>query len=250
MSPRHLLGRRRRHFFRRWHRRIGLSSAIFVFLLATTGLLINHADQLGLATSYVNSPWILDRYGIPKPDSGDCYALQEQTLCAVDQQLFLGQHLIDTDFNRIFGAVQTTVGISVGLDQSLLLLSADGAIIDRFDQTLGLPRGPRALASIDNQLLLRGKQGWFLADAGILNWSPLSSNHSPHAILATPISAAQLATLASQVRGHQISWQQLLLDLHSGRFLGPLGSYFMDAMAFAFVLMILSGTIMWWRRRG
>ena len=51
-----------------WHRRLGLSALALVIILAITGIMLNHTEELELDESFVSSSWLLNWYGI-KPDS-------------------------------------------------------------------------------------------------------------------------------------------------------------------------------------
>ena len=50
------------------HRRMGITSALFVILLTVTGLLLQHSPILKLDTSYIQSPALVDWYGIEAPN--------------------------------------------------------------------------------------------------------------------------------------------------------------------------------------
>jgi len=54
--------KRRRHFARKWHRWLGLVSALPLLWLAVSGVLLNHAQPLGLNDRMVTSPWVLRHY--------------------------------------------------------------------------------------------------------------------------------------------------------------------------------------------
>jgi hypothetical protein len=49
-----------------------------------------------------------------------------------------------------------------------------------------------------------------------------------------------------------LSWERLLLDLHSGRLFGQAGVWIVDAVGVLLITLASSGTLMWWfhRRRG
>lgn len=51
----------------RWHRRIGIISALFVLLLSVTGIILNHTVSLGLHQSHVKAAWVHELYGLPAP---------------------------------------------------------------------------------------------------------------------------------------------------------------------------------------
>ena len=50
-------------------------------------------------------------------------------------------------------------------------------------------------------------------------------------------------------RGSGVPLHRIVADLHSGRFMGPVGPYVMDAAALTLILLAGSGFILWRRRR-
>jgi hypothetical protein len=46
------------------HRSLGALIAIFVIILAATGILLNHSSQLKLDEEYLTWPWLLEHYGV------------------------------------------------------------------------------------------------------------------------------------------------------------------------------------------
>lgn len=58
---------KKRRFLLRWHWRIGITSVIFLLLLATTGLALNHARHIGLDQIYIDTEWILSLYNMDLP---------------------------------------------------------------------------------------------------------------------------------------------------------------------------------------
>ena len=57
-----------------WHRYIGVTVALFAILLAVTGMLLNHTGELDLDSTYVDSPWLQDWYGIKGPAHVTAYS--------------------------------------------------------------------------------------------------------------------------------------------------------------------------------
>ena len=47
-----------------WHRYVGITSALFVIVLALTGLVLNFNDRLQLDQTHLNNSWLLDHYNI------------------------------------------------------------------------------------------------------------------------------------------------------------------------------------------
>ncbi len=57
----------KRGFLLRWHWRIGLISAIFLLIIALTGLALNHARLLGLHHIYIDTDWVMALYNMELP---------------------------------------------------------------------------------------------------------------------------------------------------------------------------------------
>ena len=93
-----------------------------------------------------------------------------------------------------------------------------------------------------------GHVGIFVTDLDMTAWRP----HVDGAV-AWPETgsapAAIRAAVADNYRGTGLPWERVVLDLHSGRLLGPAGPYLMDAAAVILILLSASGLYNWVRRR-
>lgn len=58
-----------RAFLLRWHWRIGLTAAIFLLIIAVTGLALNHARLLGLDKTYLDQEWVMKTYNMDVPEN-------------------------------------------------------------------------------------------------------------------------------------------------------------------------------------
>ena len=56
----------------RWHRRVGLASAVVVVLLVVTGILLNHTERLGWGHQPVGTQWLQSWYGV-EPEAMTSY---------------------------------------------------------------------------------------------------------------------------------------------------------------------------------
>ena len=77
---------------RKWHRRLGISAAVFILLLSFSGIALNHSDQLGLPHSNVDSRFVTTLYGLKDPDSIRAFAIADNFLIAADGQLWSLHH--------------------------------------------------------------------------------------------------------------------------------------------------------------
>ena len=57
----------KRAFLIRWHWRIGTIAAIFLLIIALTGLALNHAHLLGLNHIHIDANWVMKLYNMDLP---------------------------------------------------------------------------------------------------------------------------------------------------------------------------------------
>ena len=75
-----------------WHRYIGITVALFVLILSTTGILLNHTERFQLDSQHVQSDLILDWYGIHAPQKMISFATGAR------QVTLFGHHFQLNDF--------------------------------------------------------------------------------------------------------------------------------------------------------
>lgn len=241
----------------RWHRRAGLAAAVLVLLATVTGVLINHADALGLPHRRVSDPLILRWWGIRPPELRVAHAVAGRWLSQWDAQLHLdGEPLRTPPVRQLVGVVALDDGLWAVADRErLLLLTPEGALVDQ----LALPPGFAAArvgrlgpgsAGPSPAVVVEG------ADGRQLHTDAQGTALLPHAaspdtrVLWSSAGAlpAKLRARSEQASNHGgLSAERLLLDLHSGRWLGPWGVWLMDAAAV--LLLVLAATGAWsvWR---
>lgn len=236
-------------FFHRWHRRIGVSSALIVFLLAISGLFLNHTEQLKLDESYVNNEILLNWYNIRPPQVPSSFNLEENWITRIGDRLYFNDLELEQRSEVLWGVATQQEMIVLALEDKLLLLTMDGQQIEKLSGYNGVPAGITAIGMNEYaEMVIRAAHGDYLADLNALAWEDYEE-------LAADWSAAvkipeQLEQqLLNLYRGKGLSWERLLLDLHSGRLLGNAGVYIVDLAAILFIFLALSGSWMWLRRR-
>jgi hypothetical protein len=238
----------------RWHRRMGLLLACLLVLLATTGILINHSADFDLDQPVENS-LILAWYGIKVPDQiigmdttqgwfsqlGTGIYWQEKRVAQCDEATFTGALLLP---NQIILACR----------QLLFVVDYKGRIEERLDPLFGLPVPITGLAKNEtgeplvrvatdqNQSLVYGLN----LDAA--EWSSVASTELQNWPVLRAIPPDLERALLSGYDGAEISWERVLLDLHSGRLLGQMGNWFMDLVAIFILILAGSGIRLWWVR--
>lgn len=250
------MSHRRKHRFKIkslyvWHRYVGLTAALFVILLAVSGIALNHTEDFALDTRYVQNPWLLDWYGIRAPDSARSTTTPHGRLTLLGTKLYFNTRALDGEFQTFNGAVAQDELLIVAVDHGLLLLSKQGEYVERLPQGNGVPDEIEALGvDAQGQLVVTTKTGRYRADAQLLNWQPATAIDAT-VTWNTPrsISGAELAGLRADYLGRILPWERVLLDLHSGRLFGISGPWVMDAAAVLMLFLAGSGVAIWLKRK-
>lgn len=256
MSPRsNPKAHRRRHFS--WyllHRYIGLLVAVFILLLAVTGLMLNHTEALRLDARKIHSPVVLAWYGVraDAPETG--FQLAGNWISGGSGALFFNDRLLDIAIADVTGAVSTGELLVVSGREKLILLTPDGDLVDIMDAQSGLPTGEikRLGRTGDSRIVLETEAGKYMTGPELLNWRQ-SAEAKPQWAQPQALPDSLRTGILQSWRGDGISLERLVLDLHSGRlFGGDAGVMLMDFAAVIMILLVLSGVWLWiarWRKR-
>jgi len=230
-----------------WHRYIGLMIAPFILLMLITAFLLNHSEDLKLAAKHVSSKSILTWYGIKEAPVIKGFKVNGEWLYQAGSDLYFGKEKLKFEIRKLGAALLFKDIIFLIDDNSLLLVSLDGELIEKLDEVHGLPEGIVKIGIFEDlYIAVKGKKGIFKSDMNLLKWDPLSGGKilwaSPR-ILPEDIRKNVL----HNYRGRGPSYERFLLDLHSGRFMGKWGVFIMDTFAALFLLLSLFGICIWAR---
>jgi hypothetical protein len=232
-----------------WHRWIGMLSAAFVILLALTGLALNHTEEMALDSRYVQSSTLLDWYGIRAPKDITAFSAGGVTIAAVGNRVYVDAEQVANIEQSLIGAVFFSELIILAITDKLLLLTRDGELVEEMGAATGIPAGIRAIGTnSDRQLVISTANGFHSTDSELLAWQEITQ---PDARWSEPVTPDPLLVTALQTsyRGNGLPVERVMLDLHSGRILGPWGVYLMDGAAIVFLLLACSGIWLWGKRR-
>jgi len=234
-----------------WHRWLGVFAALPLLVVAATGLLLNHTEDLGLDERRVESPWLLDWYGISPPRRAFAYPLAaDRWLAWMDGRLFLDDRPLDDVSEPPVGAVQTPGLVVVAFPEALYLYTLAGEAVEIMRPAHGLPV-PIAALGVDEagRVILRREDGvLWSADDELLAWQPLEDARAPVRWSRPGALAGDLEErLLRAWRGEGLKLERVVLDLHSGRVFGPLGVWLMDASAILVLVLAPTGLVLWWR---
>lgn len=233
-----------------WHRRIGALAALFVVLLAVTGLALNHTEALRLDSRFVGAAWLLDWYGIEEPARVAAYKTQDNWVSLVGDRLYLDQTAVDGHFSDLQGAAMVDELLVVIADGDALVLTPDGQLVERLGRHNGVPAGIEAVGSSSGEaLVVKASHGLYAVDNTLSNWRSGEINGNDVSWAQQAVIPAALAdSLKRDFRENILPAERVMLDLHSGRIFGIHGPLLMDAAALVFLVLALTGFWMWLRR--
>lgn len=227
-----------------WHRYAGLVAALLAIVLSVTGLLLNHSNALRLDSRYVQADWLLTAYNIEVPEPL-AHRVGDHWVTALGDRLYVDSTAVARDRGEFLTAVPLDGMFVIVLEKQLLLFDERGWLLERFPA----PASIRAAGlTTDGRLGLRTANGTLIADAELLEWQHVDD--TPLRVLSSSDLPESLrAELATRYRGTAITWERVLLDVHSGRLLGKVGVYLADAAAILLLLLAITGIVVWWQRR-
>lgn len=226
----------------RLHRTTGIAAGVLLLYLIGTGLPLQLTTPLGLGSRYVDSPMVLDWYGIGAPESG----WQSSGVSYVGGLVFHGRRPVAEASGFQGAVVQDDLVVVAAGPKLLLFLSAEPDIVDTLTLAepvarIGRTAGHVVLDTAEGLLALNPATlalGQADADAVNVEWS-----HS------ATLTGAGLAPYRDAARARVLTMERLLQDLHSGRAFGATGEWLVNVASLALAALAISGYWIWWRSR-
>jgi hypothetical protein len=226
----------------KFHRYTGLGMALIIVMLAVTGIILNHTDDLKLDSHYVKSKAILDWYGIASSKPKIAFASRTHWVIQSGEQIYLGSQPIIKKPEPLVGLVSSDTFLLLGFTTGLILLSNEGEIIERIEK----PISRIAIDSLDT-VIIESKDRVLSSDDALLSW--LETEKIPEWSIPSNPPATLLERINKLSRNNILPYERVLLDIHSGRFFGPYGVLMVDIAGILFILLAVSGCWIWLRHR-
>ncbi len=239
----------RSHRSRHLHRWLGLGSLVFVVLLSVTGIALNHSSGLGMDESHIRWSWLLDWYGIEAPPVESSYAVADHRVTLLGERLYFDQEEIAAGVLGLTGAAAIPRFFVVATDDSVLLLTRSGALVERIAVSGELPGAVQAIGTARSELVLRSGDALFQADEELLGFDVCNDIPGDEVqwSKASPVPAAELSALNELYRGNGVTVERFIADLHSGRLFTGAGPIVMDAVGVILIALSFLGIMVWVR---
>lgn len=229
----------------RWHRRLGLLAALLALLLATTGIALNHASDWELDRRFIAWPWLYRLYGetvveLPAFRAGGHWLYRDAV-----GRVYVDAIELAPCRGELTGALAAEGLLYAACAEELLLATAGGALVESVSGATGLPVPVTGIGLAAGNPVLQAGGRWWRLDLDRLAFE----EPAPRGVVVEQNAPAALPEpLRSALPGREawLSWERLLLDLHSGRLAGRAGVWVVDAAGLMLCLLGISGVTMWW----
>lgn len=233
-----------RRISHRWHRRIGVFSAILVIILAVTGVMLSHADRFDLYETTISARWLPKRYA-PLPDAPiHSFITDLGYVVWLDHGLYLDEKPLDSPAPPPVGALFYNDMLVVAAADNLALFRTDGQTID----SLGPASLPGSIIKLgqttDGTITLETDTGTF-SSTDFFSWT--AGQPAVRWSHESPVPPHLNTALLNAYGARGVPLHRIIADLHSGRIFGSYGPLVMDAAAIALLLLSLTGLYQWLR---
>jgi len=230
---------------------MGVISALFVILLSISGFIIHHSLALDLDNRFIDSNVLLSWYGIEVPDISISFSSGGRTASLIADVIYFDTIRLVGSYNSLLGLMETDFGFVIATSDQLLLVTDDSQLIEVLGSAHEVPAVIDGIGFAETSSVYLKSRGVVIeADVEALSW-PISSLTESQIqwSTASSLDTSTAELIKSAYSGSLLSWDRLILDVHSGRVLGSFGVLLVDIMAVLFALMAISGVWIWSRRR-
>ena len=237
---------------RQWHQRLGIFAFVFMGWLGFSGILLNQSVSMGLDAIRVGSSTLMSLYGLHTTIPENGYFSAGHWLVTTTENTVLDDIALDRHIPSPLGFVDIKNKgdelLFVATNDKLTLLSPTGVLIEELSGYM-LPVGHiRGIGIVEQQdtsfLALQGEGTYISADG--LSWQEFDNTAA--------VNWSSLPQLDEKAKSDvepyahpTVALEQVLIDLHSGRLFGSIGSTLINFVGAAAVLLSISGIWMTWR---
>ncbi len=230
------------------HRSMGAIVALFVLMLATTGVLLNHTSDLKLDKQYLTWEWLLEHYGINNVEADAVYLLDTKVISQFGQQVFVDAKPIVQVQQPILGGVALESLMVLATNDALILLSPEGEFIERMSTAAGVPSDIQNIGWFHGEPVIQTRNGLWRSDFMLDQWEKVFLQGVGWSV-PQPMPDSVVKELANYFHGKGVSVERFVLDLHNGHILKQYGVWLLDLLAGLLIVLSLTGIWMWLRRR-
>jgi len=229
-------------------------------LLSSTGIMLNHPSTFGIDRSYPQSSWLLQPYKNSLIDKANGFLVNQYWVYQQFNQVFINQEAVGNpesigSCQRLIGVARSHDGLLIACETQWFLIDSGVQLLDSYMPSDFAIEGEYQLANLESGELLVGKSAGHSLSWMLLDLDSYLITDLPQDAISPTVNAYGWQVLPSELTmsNQNITWQRILLDLHSGRWfgywLGGAAVLVIDLVALILMLLSLSGFWIWWSKR-
>jgi hypothetical protein len=237
----------RTHPAMRLHRAVGIASTLIVLITVLTGLALNHGDALDLPHRHPHNLFIDKLYRQSAAGLPHGYATARGWVTQLGAQVYLDAQALAERDAPVVGALVHKDALLIAYRDGLVQYDAAGKVVEMYGALDGLTAPLTRLGSHADAVVVETASGPLRFDLDQGSTSAVPKQAMVEWASLAPLPKALTASLAEVYRGTGVSYERVLLDLHSGRLFGRVGELVVDAAALCLLSLALTGTYMFFK---
>ncbi len=217
-------------------------------VLALTGLLLGHVDDLAWMKGTVRWEALLDWYGVSPEGEVVHFDAGRHRGASLERGVYLDGRRVAKTESPLVGVVAFQRFVVFGARDRLIVINPDPMveddrerIVDQMD-TASLPGALERVGVSDaDQLAVESGGAVYAADADLLGWSRVAPGTRVVWSVPSPPTVELREEILHAYRGTGLPRTRMIADIHSGRILGDFGPALMDASAVILLLLVATG---------
>lgn len=228
----------------RWHRRVGVTLAIILVLVALTGVALNHGEKFRLREVRIDSEWVYRWYGMQPQGEPAAVRWQERWVVWLDGSVYLDGRPV-ARLADVQGAVGLGPLLIAAGPRELLLVASTGEVVERLGEAALPPGGISRVgrtSGAEPRLIVRTEPGLlYRFDADLVRWVEVDEPETVEWSAPEPPPAELREQVIRAYRGEGLTLHRIIVDLHSGRFFGSAGVWVVDLAAIGLLFLTFTG---------
>lgn len=226
-------------FVRHWHARIGVLAAVFFLLLAVTGLMLNHTEDLRLSKRQVHVRWLMTWYGLKGDRPARGYLFDRGYFVGNGQHWLMDGRELPASSEPVVGAVEMGGMRYVATRSALHIYQPGGDLVEKLSGSNLPAPGLMRIGTDGDALLVQTTSHGMFATKDALEWRSIPEKASRWSEMQ-PL-PDDIRARAADAMAPSLPLERVVLDIHSGRIFGRYGPWAMDFAALILVLLSFSG---------
>jgi hypothetical protein len=225
------------------HRKLGVVVAFFLVLLAGSGILLNHSEDLDLVNKPVYRSVSSFLYGGDSVKDMEGWQIEQRWFYLANKQLYLESRQVGFCGEKLVGVVVSVDSFIALCDEVVMLLDPEGELIETTATGAGVPVGVTRIGLSGEEVILKTHEDSMLSlNTDLLEASGWQGDEK-QVRWSSPVQLPERWSIPATAPEFHL--ERLILDIHSGRILGSWRKAFMDFVGALMVLLALGGIIMW-----